>query len=122
VTHDGGLANLLLGAVHPSLFARAYAVNRDENRAHHFLTSTVAEFTNPLFQNHLVVSLDPRKNYSHISASRGIGHLAQRRERAPFAADPDSQFDSSGKGLFGGHATPIQAKVSDPLLNPKVRV
>ena len=83
------------------------------------ITSAVAQFTNPLFQNHLVVRLDPRKNDSHITFSRGIGYFAESRECAAFAGDSDPQFDSNGKGFTGGHAAAIQAKVGDPLLKLK---
>jgi hypothetical protein len=35
--------------------------------------STVAEFANPLFQDHLVIRLDPRKYNSNVTLSRGVG-------------------------------------------------
>jgi hypothetical protein len=48
------------------------------------IVSAVAEFANPCFQNHLVTWIDPRKYNSHVAVSRGIGDLADSRERPTF--------------------------------------
>jgi len=83
---------------------------------------TVAQLTNPLFQDHLVVSLDPRKDDSHVTVCRSINHLADSREGAPFAGDSDSQLGSHGKRLTRGHTAAIQAQVGDPLLKLNFRL
>ena len=83
------------------------------------IASAVPQVTNPLFQNHLVVWLDLRKNNSHITIRCSVSHLAGSRERTAFAGDSDPQFDSNGKGFTGGHAAAIQAKIGDPLLKLK---
>ena len=76
----------------------------------------VAQLTNPLFQNHLVIWLDPRKDNSHVTVSRGIGHLAESRKRTAFARNSHFQFGSSGKGLASAHAAAIQTQIGDTLL------
>src|SRR6267154_1464241 len=84
-------------------------------------SSAVAEFTNPLFQDHLVIRLDPRKNNSNVTVPSGIGNLTERRERSAIAGDSDSQLGSREKGLDGSHSAAIQTQIGDSLLNPKVR-
>jgi hypothetical protein len=86
------------------------------------LISAVAEFTNPLFQNHLIVPLDPRKNNSHVTVCRSINHFADSREGAPFAGDFDSQIGSHGKEFTRGHAAAIQTQIGDPLLKLDLRL
>jgi hypothetical protein len=83
---------------------------------------TVAQLTNPLFQDHLVVSLDPRKDDSHVTVCRSINHFADSREGATFAGDSDSQLGSHGKGLTRGHTVAIQTQIGDPLLKLNFRL
>src|SRR5260221_781350 len=80
----------------------------------------VAEFANPLFQNHQVTWLDTHENNSHVSVSRRISHFAECRECATFAADSDSQFGSSEKRLTCGNTTAIQANLGHSPLKLKL--
>src|SRR5258708_21489857 len=80
----------------------------------------VAEFANPLFQNHQVTWLDTHENNSHVSVSRGISHFAECRECTAFAADSDSQFGSSEKRLTCGNTTAIQANLGHSPLKLKL--
>jgi hypothetical protein len=86
------------------------------------ITSAVAQFTNPLFQDHLVISLDPPKDDSHVTVCRSINHFADSREGAPFAGDSDSQLGSRGKRFTRGHTAAIQTKIGDALLKVNLRL
>src|SRR5712672_360817 len=86
------------------------------------LFSAVAEFANPLFQNHLVARLDPRKHNSNVTRSRRVGDLSHSGERPAFGRDFDSQLGSSRERFTSGHTASIQTQVRGPALKLKLRL
>src|SRR6266403_2733045 len=77
----------------------------------------IPQFTDPLFQNQLVVRLGSGENDSHMTFRCCVSHFAASREGAAFVGHSDSQLSSYGKSFTRGHTTAKEAQIDNQTVN-----